>query len=284
MAFHEKNESIRIDVLTEADENMRAALASFFRRLGMTHVLKERIGPTLKSGGALVVAVRDRSWPPWGLDAQNLQAVCQVYPAGENTFAITPVITTDENATNIGLISAVYKEALEHVLRDRKAQIAYLVAEGSFLADRVLTENGFTKSNDLAVTDHGRYHVYRAPAAKLLARLSLDKRSTADLLAHDLDAKTLQRNASLQGMIAAATRGALSGILTRSEIILIDFGRFTDSLPGGVPPTPPTAGPSKGPIFRGGDPFVINPRRVQVISKGLKGVEGPQTGGRAKKK
>src|SRR4051794_23792998 len=111
--FHDKNDEMRIDVFDKLDEAVRVAVVTFFRKTGHAHLFEEWLAPTLKGGeAAVVVAVRDRAWPPWGIGAQNIEALCEIYPAGERTYALTPVFTTNENGSNIGLITAVYKEAL----------------------------------------------------------------------------------------------------------------------------------------------------------------------------
>lgn len=141
-----------------------------------------------RPGAAAMVAAR----------RESLQASCEIHPAGKRLFAVTPVVTSDEATTNIGLISAVYKRALEHVARDRKAAIVYHVAEGAAYAQRMLSANGFTKRGGL----------YRANAARLLKTLGLAKASLPALLAHTIDHKIFDRNAALQAMLAAAARGA----------------------------------------------------------------------------
>jgi len=112
-----------------------------------------------------VAAVQDRPWPPWGLGARTVTALCQTEAVSDASYAISPVYVTEQDLTNIGLITAVFKEALELLVSNPRAEICYLVAEGSTLADRLMRANGFQKSEDVFVTWNARYYTYRSPAA-----------------------------------------------------------------------------------------------------------------------
>ena len=63
--YGERNEITRIDVFEEVDTLAEAALRSFFRRLGASHLLDEVVLPLLGEGDSqIVAAVRDRPRPP----------------------------------------------------------------------------------------------------------------------------------------------------------------------------------------------------------------------------
>ncbi|MEO6501529.1 MAG: hypothetical protein ABIQ09_06415 [Jatrophihabitantaceae bacterium] len=247
-AFHDQlNDVVRIDRVDEMDSHLAVATMGFFRRLGIPHLYSERIAPTLEGGDSQVfLAARDRPWPPWGLGARSIGALCQVHPVGKSTYALSPVFTAEEDATNIGLIAAVYKETLEELSRTGGAEVSYLVVEGSRFTDRLLRSVGFQPSDDLQVSDQAKYRFYRVEAGKLAAALGLDKVSVPELLAHKLEDATLDRLSSyFAGLHLATGQGRFTDRVVY-EIGWIDGGLFDASLPGGVPPSPPTALPDGG--------------------------------------
>jgi hypothetical protein len=247
-AFHDQlNDVVRIDRVEEMDSHLAVATMRFFRRLGIPHLYSERIAPTLEGGDSQVfLAARDRPWPPWGLGARSIGALCQVHPVSKSTYALSPVYTAEEDATNVGLIAAVYKETLEELSRTGGAEVSYLVVEGSRFADRLLRGVGFQPSEDLQVTDQAKYRLYRVEAGKLAAALGLDKVSVPELLAHKLDDATLDRLSSyFSGLHLATGQGRFTDRVVY-EIGWVDGGLFDANLPGGVPPSSPTALPREG--------------------------------------
>ena len=231
----ERNRSTRIDLFEELNDHTLAALRSFTRRLGAPHLLDEVILPTLREGDSqILVAVQDRPWPPWGLGARYITALCQTHLVSDNSYSVSPVYVTDEDATNVGMITAVYKEALEQLAVNPRAEVCYLVAEGSTLVDYVLTSNGFRKSDDVFVNFSGRYYTYRAEAAKLLSQLSLEKTATPDLLAHDIDPGTLAKYALLHQSLYLGSRAEWTLERATPEIIRLPRGGHAGK-PGGVP-------------------------------------------------
>src|SRR3954468_19109394 len=141
--FDYRNQSTRVDLFEEVNDRDLAALRSFTRRLGVPHLLDEVILPILRGGDSQIfAAVQDRPWPPWGLGARTITALCQTEAVSDASYAVSPVYVTEQDLTNIGLISALFKEALEQLIVNPRAEICYLVAEGSTLADRVMRANG----------------------------------------------------------------------------------------------------------------------------------------------
>lgn len=234
--FHDKrNASTRIDIFEELSTTAEAALRQFFRRLGAPHYMDEVLIPTLRLGDAQVyVTVRDRPWPPWGLGARTISAVCEMHNVGPESWAISPVYLAEEDATNVGLASALYKEVLEALAVSRTAEVCYLAAEGSVLADYVLRKQGFRRDEDIFLTEQARYFTYRTHARKLLKALRLDDIPTPDLLAHDFPEETLVRNALFHQSILQAARPELLFEPIVSEIIRLPRGGHA-SKPGGVP-------------------------------------------------
>jgi hypothetical protein len=231
----ERNQATRIDLFEELTEHALAALHSFTRRIGAPHLLDEFILPTLREGDSqILVAVQDRPWPPWGLGARHITALCQTHLVADYSYAISPVYVNDEDLTNIGMISAVYKEALEQLAVNANAEVCYLVVEGSTLADHVLTTNGFRKTEDIFVTWGGRYYTYRAQVQEVLSKFGLDRLETPDLLAHDFDPELLSRYALFHQTIYLGSRPELRADSIISEIIRLVRGGHS-SKPGGVP-------------------------------------------------
>ena len=108
--YYDRNRSTRIDVFRELTPTWRAALYQFFRRIGAPSYVDEVVVPTLELGESQVFcAVRDRPWPPWGLGARTISAFALVQSVAPESWAISPIQTSPEDATNVGLIAAVYK-------------------------------------------------------------------------------------------------------------------------------------------------------------------------------
>jgi Rps23 Pro-64 3,4-dihydroxylase Tpa1-like proline 4-hydroxylase len=233
--FDERNRSIRVDLFEELSHQALAALRSFTRRLGAPHLLEEVILPILQEGDSqILAAVQDRPWPPWGLGARHVVALCQTHSIADDSYAISPVYVTDEDLTNVGMISAVFKEALEQLTTSPRAEVCYLVAEGSTLVDQVLASVGFDKSDDVFVNWAGRYYTYRAPVAKVLGELGLDKLSSPDLLVHDMDPAMVSKNALFHQTMYLGSRAEWASERAISEIIRLVRGGHAGK-PGGVP-------------------------------------------------
>lgn len=233
--YGKRNASTRIDVFEELSTTAEAALRQFFRRFGAPQYMDEVLIPTLRLGDARVyVTVRDRPWPPWGLGARTISAVCEMHSVGPESWAVSPVYLAEDDATNVGLASALYKEVLEALAVSRTAEVCYLAAEGSVLADYVLRKQGFRRDEDVFLTEQARYFTYRTHARKLLKTLRLDDISTPDLLAHDFPEATLARNALFHQSILQAARPELLFDRVIPEIIGLGRGGHA-SKPGGVP-------------------------------------------------
>lgn len=236
-SYEARNDEVRIDRLQEMDPHSAVALMSFFRRLDVPHLFHERVLPTLEAGdSAVFVASRDRPWPPWGLEARTVAAFCQVRAVSPTGVGVSPVYVADEDATNLGLIAAVYAEMLEELTRSERTEVNYLVLNGSVYASRVLRSYGFEPSEDLMVTDQHRYVFYRAQADALQERLGLAQVSVPELLAQEVDDKTFQRHALYFSTLHVASQATRVNDRVMREIMWIDGGLFDASLPGGVGP------------------------------------------------
>jgi Rps23 Pro-64 3,4-dihydroxylase Tpa1-like proline 4-hydroxylase len=235
--YDDRNEATRIDLFDEVNELSAAALRSFFRRMHAPHLFDEIVLPLLSEGDSQIfAAVRDRPWPPWGLGARYVTAVCQTHLVGDDTYGVSPVYVCDEDLGNAGLIAAVYKEAIEYLATNERAEINYLVVEGSMLADHVLRAAGFEKTEDVFLTEAARYFTYRVEAQKLVGTLGLSELATPDLLAHALDAELLARNALFHSTVYLGSRAewtAPSWAIAAEVVQLVRGGHY--SKPGGVP-------------------------------------------------
>jgi Rps23 Pro-64 3,4-dihydroxylase Tpa1-like proline 4-hydroxylase len=116
-----------------------------------------------------------------------------------------------------------------------RAELNYLVADGAVLTARVLESLGFVRSEDVFLTEEARYHTWRAPVQKVIGALELDKYATPDLLAHDVPADTLLRQATFFHTIYLGSRAEWADPrLSASEIIQLVRGGHAGK-PGGVP-------------------------------------------------
>jgi hypothetical protein len=232
---HFHNESTRVDAFEELTPVTTAAVRAFCRRLGAPHLFDEVILPKQEEGDAQIfTAVRDRPWPPWGLGARHVSALCQIQQISDESYAPSPVYVADEELTNVGLMSAVYKEVLESIADSPRAEINYLAIEGSTLAHHAFEALGFRKYEDVVLTELARYFTYRIPAVELLRALGLDRIDTPALLAHDIPIDVLQRNATFHNVITLGSRAELTSHSAISEIINLVRGGHAGK-PGGVP-------------------------------------------------
>lgn len=230
-----RNGSTRIDAFDELSHTATAALRAFCRRLGAPHLFDEVLLPTAQDGESqLFAAVRDRPWPPWGVGARHVMAICQIQAIADRSYAVSPVYVTDEDVTNVGLIMALYKEVLESVAHTEDAEINYLVAEGSVLAAQVLTSVGFRQSEDVFLTERARYYTYRAPVRALLKALGLSDVETPDILSHTLPPAALQSNALFHHTVYLGSRADWAIDRGLPEIIQLVRGGHAGK-PGGVP-------------------------------------------------
>ncbi|MFF0448785.1 2OG-Fe(II) oxygenase [Streptomyces sp. NPDC004609] len=219
--FTEGNGGTRIEIFDELSDTAKAALHSFFRRAHAAHLMEEVVLPQFSDGDSQIfAAVRDRPWPPWGLGARNIIGVLQTHLVSDGCWGLSPVHVADEDLTNVGLCSALYKEALETLAVDPNAEVHYLLAEGSRLADLVLRRVGFERTEDVFLTEAARYLTYRAPAGELLASLGLAETDTIDVLAGNIDDGVFELNAAFHSAIYLGSRAewAVDRVSVPSEI------------------------------------------------------------------
>ena len=225
------NDKLRFEEFSELDDVAVIGMRIFFREIGVPHLFEEYVIPTFKGPGSLIfAAVKDRPWPPWGHGSQSVNAFVQAHAIAENSYAVGPVLLRNELAANIGLRAGLYKEALESLSRQAKAEVNYLVIEDLVLTDHVLTSAGFKRTANLVQTDEAKYFFYSADCQELLKNLLLSDVSLPELLTLQVAPQVIDRNTLFFGaMDWAAFR----------ELLPIWRGGLHESIPGGVPPPPP---------------------------------------------
>jgi Rps23 Pro-64 3,4-dihydroxylase Tpa1-like proline 4-hydroxylase len=235
--YSDLNGGTRIEIFDELSDTAKAALHVFFRRMGAPHLMDEVVVPLFCDGDSQIfAAVRDRPWPPWGLGARNIVAVLQTHLVADGCWGLSPVQVADEDLTNVGLIAALYKEALEALSVDPTAEVHYLLGEDSRLADLVLRRVGFECTEDVFLTEAARYLTYRAPVGELLTSLGLADLDTIDVLAGALDDTAFETNAAFHSTVYLASRAewVVDRVSIPSEIArLVRGGHY--SKPAGVP-------------------------------------------------
>jgi hypothetical protein len=241
------NESIRLNVVTEASPEIRSALATFCRRNGFPYLFFESLEPILsRTELILAMAVTERPWPPKGIGSITIEALGIAMVGSEGRAYLTPVLTDFRHATNLGLSSAVTKQLLEH-LRERKVTTGgYLVRQGERALGQMLEKVGFRKSDLLVATEFDEYIEYSATPEKILDGLGLNSLRLGNLLALELDANEIDRLAGYEFTLSAGLVPFLIDGFRYAALLpgLIDV--IAVSPPGGVPPG------SKAPIHGGG--------------------------------
>jgi hypothetical protein len=225
------NDSLRFEEFTEVDDVSAIAVRMFFRELGLSHLVDEYVLPTFKTpDSSIFAAVKDRPWPPWGHGSKSIVALAQIHPIAENSYAMGPIRVRPSQAANIGLRAALYKESIESLTKEEKAEVNYLVIEGSALTDQILTSVGFKRTPDLVQTDDARYFFYSANCLELLTHLRLNRVSVPELLTLQVDPGIIEKNALFQAVLDWAFLREMESIWR---------GGLHEGIPGGVAPPDP---------------------------------------------
>lgn len=225
------NDRLRFEEYAELDDVALIGVRTFFREIGVPHVFEEYVLPTFKGPDSLIfAAVKDRPWPPWGHGSQTVAAFVQAHAIADSSYALGPVLLRNELAANIGLRASLYKEALESLSRQGKAEVNYLVIEGSVLTDHILTSAGFKRTADLVQTDEAKYFFYNADCQELLKYLQLSDISQPELLTLQVASVAMERNTLFHATLDWASY---------RELLPIWRGGLHESIPGGAPPPPP---------------------------------------------
>src|SRR5215213_343419 len=210
----EKNESMRIEVLDQITAQSGASLAAFFRHIGAPHVYAEDIVPSFEHDQSRVVAaVWDRPWPPWGAGARRVHATCYASGFGLERGSVSMVFVSDDDALNVGLMGAVYKEMLHQIQKAGTREIVHAVRHGSVLIHRLLSARGFCKTDEPYLTEEARYFIYSADPKEVLDHLGLANVSTEELLRHQISEDTLEGLALWFSVMQLSARSRILEIL-----------------------------------------------------------------------
>jgi ribosomal protein S18 acetylase RimI-like enzyme len=236
------NANVRFDTIDQAGTELGVPLQTFFRRSGIGHVYDEFVVPALaRSTGLVIVALVERPWPPWGIDAAEVVGAVVVHPLGTVEASITSVLLSDENATNVGLAAALMQATLKRLAARGVESISYVVHDEAALVPRVLASLKFRASDEYYLTRAAKYRLYRGRLDDLAAALGFDVHLAPDLLAGRIDETLFARNAlfALATQTASRSHWAESG--AQPEMISNRGIPLSDSPPGGIGGT---AGPS----------------------------------------
>ena len=193
--YWERNEGIRLEVIDLLDEERQGEVLEFFRVLDVLHVYWEYLLPSARQGDAFAIAaVLQRPWPPWGVGAVQIHGLFCVYPLDETRAGVGCVLVRPEQLGNIGMVAALYKEALDETRRQGHKQIACLVRDHAALVDRALRKVGFSPTDDdesgFYLSEGTRYGLYVAEPEAVLGALGLEALNERRLLGFEFDDAT----------------------------------------------------------------------------------------------
>src|SRR5215208_628223 len=236
----ERIELFRCETLDGPDEKLAPAIQAFFRRLGVAHVYDEAVLPTLQDSSSLVtVAVRDRPWPPWGIGAQAVSALAFFHPVSDGNAGLGNVFVADEEQTSVGLIAAVYKEALDQLARRRVDKVHFVVREEAALSIHVLGAAGFQRTSHPFLTEQSRYWLHETDIGAHITALGLQDSSPLELLADQFKGGAFDRIALFLITLNLSFLPYWQDRLRSPEIIPnTGIARVAECLPPGGPPAP----------------------------------------------
>jgi hypothetical protein len=217
-SLYASNNTIDIIGIEELDDKNRVYLMSFFRRVGLLHVYWERVLPTFRHGQSLIVAAMSaRPWPPYGSGSQRIIALCHAYHKSADSVYLSALWVGNENLTNIGLMSAVYKEMLDRLIKRGTRLLTYVVHDGSIWVRRVLERSGFEKTQEPYLTEDGRYTMYQTDVNKVLHNLELADTSSETLLNHTMNDRAFEQLGLFHGALQLATRLQPHEVLSKPD-------------------------------------------------------------------
>jgi hypothetical protein len=245
-----RTEQFRFVSLTEDDGKSTLALRAFFRRIGLSRVYDEMVAPGLQDGSGLVVmAVRDRPWPPFGIGAQSVSAMCFIYPIGEGRAGLANVFALPEEQLSIGLLAAVYREALDILVERGTKWVHFVTRDDSHFAAHVLQSAGFEQTGIPYITEAARYCFHEVEIAAHLGALGITDTTPLQLLADEFPESTLERTGLYLLTVNTAFSGFWSETVKAPELIPnMAIARVAASAPPGGPPI--KRGPVRKPATR----------------------------------
>jgi hypothetical protein len=241
-------EQFRFVSLTQPDGKLSIPIQAFFRRIGLPRVFDEMVAPGLEEGcGMVVMAMRDRPWPPWGIGAQSVSALTFIYPIGEERAGLSNVFALPEEELSIGLLAALYREAMSLLAERATKRVHFVTRQESQLAAHVLAGAGFKETGIPFITDEARYTFHEAELSSHLAALGIVDSTPLQLLGDEFAEAVLERIALYLLTLNASFGGYWKESVKAPEIIPnTSLVRISAQSPPGGPPPPG----SRGPIVR----------------------------------
>jgi hypothetical protein len=239
LAYPERNEGIRLEVIDLLDDEGQGEVLEFFRALDALHVYWEYLLPSARQGdGLAVAALRERPWPPWGVGAVQVQGLFYVYPLDEQRAGVGGIFIRPEQVGNVGMAAALYRAALDEARRQGHTGIAWLVRDHAALADRVLRNVGFIAAeedeNRFYLSEGVGYSLYLATTEAVLGTLGLEERDERSLLSFDFGDRTGDRMATLYPTVQVSMEAWVRDPHGPSELRPI-FSRVAEGYEPGVP-------------------------------------------------
>lgn len=234
-----RTDLFRLVTLTKPDDKLAPALRAFFRRADLPHVFDELLWPALHEGNSLAVAaLRDRPWPPWGLGAVSVSALCLCHPIDTARAGVGGVIAVPEEEASVGLLAAVYREAVAKLAERGVTAVQHVVRANTFLAGRVLAGAGFVDHKHPVVTDDAAYRLHEAPIAAHLSALGLADRTPLQLIAEEFSHAAFDRLALYLLTVAQQFTLHWKDAVRAAEVIPhTALARVAECLPPGGPPS-----------------------------------------------
>jgi hypothetical protein len=238
-----RNELVRFEVILELSGEMKSALAKFFRQLGAPQALPEIIEPLMASVRPLfVAAISDRPWPPRGVGAHTIEGLAIAVIGEGNRAFLTPVLTTPQNVTNVGLASAITKKLFETLHKESIESIIYVVRADSTLLAQILRESGFEASGERVITENADFVHFAGRPGESLERLGLSELRLGDLLSCSIEPSRLSKLALYHLGLSAASQNFWTDRWEWVELLpgLLDW--VATLPPGGIGGTPGPGG------------------------------------------
>src|SRR5262245_17400950 len=140
------SETVSVVVTSTLSTERRVGVQRFLRKLGALHIYDELIGPLLDGGRLhLALATTDRPWPPKGVGSVTVHALGIAMRATGDRALLTPVVTSLEHTTNVGLVGALTRVLLDELIESGTPEVSYLVRAEELALERTLAKAGFRR-------------------------------------------------------------------------------------------------------------------------------------------
>lgn len=192
--FTRQNMAAVLETIDHRDTKWDPPLLAFFWKIGISHACTEVVQPALNEGKCLIVAgIRQTPWPPWAFGTHRIRALYQAWLINDKEAGLGNTFVLDDDISNIGLQAAVYREVMNQLVERDIQHVSHVVIKGAILAHKILTDYGFEETEDIVLTDHAQYKIYRAKLQEHIKRLGIDGISTVKLLTCDIDENVYNR-------------------------------------------------------------------------------------------